>query len=290
MSNQIAKKKEKITDLVLQRVLQKQMDGSIHLPSNYSAQNAMMAAYLILQETKNKNDESVLATCTQPSIANALMNMVVQGLNPNKQQCYFIPYGKTLTMQRSYLGTIAVTKRLEGVKDVKGYPVYKDDKFELDFDILTGKQTIKEYKPTTNRNEKDLIGAFALIIGEEDILHVEWMTMDQIKKAWNQGQMKGNSGAHKNFPDQMAIKTVINRACKTYAKTSDDSGLITSMLTQQTDEEVEVEIAENANVEILESEEVDEKTYIDPETGEVLEEELAEPKEVAEPQTGKAPF
>ncbi len=290
MKNQIEKKKENITDLVLQRVIAKQMDGSIHLPNNYSAQNAIMGAYLKLQELKDKSGNSVLATCTQPSIANSLMNMVVQGLNPNKEQCYFIPYGNQLTLQRSYLGTIAVTKRLEGVKDVKGYPVYKDDKFELDFDILTGKQTIKEYKPTTNRSEKDLIGAFALIIGENDILHVEWMTMDQIKKAWNQGQMKGNSGAHKNFPDQMAIKTVISRACKTYAKTSDDSGLITSMLTQQTDEEVEVEIAENANVEILESEDVEEPTYVDEETGEVLEEELAEPKEVAEPQTGKAPF
>ncbi len=286
MSNQLAKKKENITELVLQRVIEKQMDGSIHLPNNYSAQNAIMGAYLKLQEIKDKSGNSVLTTCTQPSIANALMNMVVQGLNPNKEQCYFIPYGKSLTLQRSYLGTIAVTKRIDGVKDVKGYAVYKDDKFKLGFDVLTGKQILKEFESSTNKNEKDLIGAFALIIGEDEILHVEYMTMDQVKKAWNQGQMKGNSGAHKNFPDQMAIKTVINRACKTYAKTSDDSGLITSILAQQTDEEVSTEIAANANVEILEADEVEDATYIDEDTGEVIEEEAQQEA----PTTAKAPF
>jgi recombination protein RecT len=40
-----------------------------------------------------------------------------------------------------------------------------------------------------------------------------------------QGATKGGSPAHKNFPDQMAIKTVISRACKTFISSSDDSAL-----------------------------------------------------------------
>ena len=47
--------------------------------------------------------------------------------------------------------------------------------------------------------------------------------MQQIKDSWNQGAMKGNSPAHKLFPDQMAEKTVINRACKLIIRTSDDA-------------------------------------------------------------------
>ncbi len=38
--------------------------------------------------------------------------------------------------------------------------------------------------------------------------------MDQIRKSWQQGAAKGNSGAHNNFTDQMCKKTVISRACK----------------------------------------------------------------------------
>ena len=64
--------------------------------------------------------------------------MVTQGIKSMKNQCYFIPYGNKLNFQRSYLGTIAITKRIPGVKDVKGYAVYKDDEFETEFDVITG--------------------------------------------------------------------------------------------------------------------------------------------------------
>lgn len=50
--------------------------------------------------------------------------------------------------------------------------------------------------------------------------------MSQIKAAWRQGPTKGESPAHKNFPDQMAIKTVINRALKIDINSSDDSALL----------------------------------------------------------------
>lgn len=81
------------------------------------------------------------------------------------------------------------------------------------------------------------------------------MDMLQIKNAWNQGTMKGNSPAHKNFPDQMAIKTVINRACKKYANTTDDSDKIVELINramEETDNELVEEIEQNANKQELE--------------------------------------
>lgn len=274
-----------VTDLVLNRVIQKQMQGTLQLPTNYSPQNALLSAYLMLQDAQTRDKKPVLEACTQASIANALMEMVVQGLNPTKGQVYFIPYGNQLQMQRSYMGTIAITKRLSGVKDVKGYPVYKGDKFSLGFDVLSGKQTLKEYEPSTARKETDLIGAFAIVIGENEILHTEYMTMDQIRSAWRMGQTKGDSPAHKGFPDQMAVKTVINRACKLFANTSDDSGLISGLINAQTDSEVELEIDENANQELLDDGMPEpEYEHIDEEI--VIEEEVAEEQE----EQTKAPF
>ena len=279
--NELAKQEKTIVDSVQNRITEMQNKGSIELPNNYSVGNALKSAYLILQETQTSGKKPVLQACTQESIANSLLDMATQGLNPSKDQCYFIAYGNKLTMSRSYLGTIALTKRIKGVKDVKGYAVYKDDKFELGFDILTGKQKILEFCPGLNRDSKNLIGAFALILGDNEILHTEYMDINQIHNAWNQGSMKGNSGAHKNFPDQMAIKTVINRACKYYVSTSDDSDKIAEFMNksvEDTDRELEEEKKEFANKEVVEIENVD------VETGEIIE------VEIEETNNNQAPF
>ena len=285
MSNELVKQEKTIVDSVQKRIAEMQNSGSIELPNNYSVGNALKSAYLILQETQTSGKKPVLQACTQESIANSLLDMATQGLNPSKDQCYFIAYGNKLTMERGYLGTIALTKRIKGVKDVKGYAVYKDDKFELGFDILTGKQKILEFCPGLNRDPKNLIGAFALILGDDEILHTEYMDINQIHKAWEQGSMKGNSGAHKNFPDQMAIKTVINRACKYYVSTSDDSDKVAEFMNksvEDTDRELEEDKKEFANKEVIYVEEIPEN--VDVETGEIIEAEIEETNE------NQAPF
>lgn len=265
MKNEIKKIEEKqITDIVFNKVVALQAQGAIDFPNNYSVGNALKSAYLMLQQATTTDKKPVLQACTQESIANALLDMVVQGLNPAKQQCYFIPYGNQLTLSRSYLGTIALTKRLKGVKDVVAYPIYKNDKLDIGFDILTGKTKINEFKPSLAHNIQELIGALGIIVGEKEPLYVEYMNMDQIKKAWEQGRMKGKSGAHINFADQMAIKTVINRICKRYVNTADDSDKIADLINQsveEVDNAMEIEIAENANIKELPLDEIEEVEF-----------------------------
>lgn len=265
MKNEIKKIEEKqITDIVFNKVVALQAQGAIDFPNNYSVGNALKSAYLILQEAKTREKKPVLQACTQESIANALLDMVVQGLNPTKQQCYFIPYGNQLTLSRSYLGTIALTKRLKGVKDVVAYPVYKNDVLDIGFDILTGKTKINEFKPSLEHKAQDLTGALGIVVGENEILYLEYMNMEQIKNAWNQGTMKGNSPAHKNFPDQMAIKTVINRVCKKYVNAADDSDKIADLISKsaaEVDNELEVEMITNANAKELPLDEIEEVEF-----------------------------
>lgn len=265
MKNEIKKIEEKqITDIVFNKVVDLQARGAIDFPNNYSVGNALKSAYLILQEAKTREKKPVLQVCTQESIANTLLDMVVQGLNPTKQQCYFIPYGNQLTLSRSYLGTIALTKRLKGVKDVVAYPIYKNDKLDIGFDILTGKTKINEFKPALDHKAQDLIGALCIVVGENEILYLEYMNMEQIRNAWNQGTMKGNSPAHKNFPDQMAIKTVINRVCKKYVNAADDSDKIADLISktaEEVDNELEVEMITNANAKELPLDEIEEVEY-----------------------------
>lgn len=116
MANQVATKQPKLTDIVLERVNQMKSTQHLSLPKNYNASNALNAAFLELQKVQDRNRQPALDVCSRDSIVKSLLDMTLQGLSPAKDQCYFIVYGKELQMQRSYFGTVAAVKRLDGVK------------------------------------------------------------------------------------------------------------------------------------------------------------------------------
>ncbi len=224
---QVAKIDKTLADSVLLRVNQFKNLGELKLPADYSPENALKSAWLLLLETKDRDNKPVLETCSKESIANALFSMVVQGLSPMKRQCSFIAYGGKLQMQREYAGSIALAKRYGGVKDVTANVIYKGDDFQYEIDGSTGrKKIVKHIQKFEDIEGNNILGAYATLIMEDGTTDVEVMTMKQINAAWQQGATKGNSPAHKGFPDQMAKKTVINRACKLRITTSDDSALI----------------------------------------------------------------
>lgn len=281
-----------ITDQVFLRVDEMQKEGSLHLPKNYSAGNALKSAMLNLYEVKDRNRRPALEVCTKASVANALLDMITQGLNVAKNQGYFIVYGNKLVFQRSYFGEMAIAKRLDGIKDIKGYVVYEGDKLELGFDIKTGKVGIKNYEPGLNRNPNSIIGAMCLIIGEgeEGIIHTEYMDMSQIRAAWGMGQTDGNSKAHQNFPDQMALKTVINRACKYYVNSSTGQDEIAQIVNQQASAAVEElgedkrQLANTKDLFLDEPEETEQEEAEEVEVEAEIVEEKAEEKEIKEDQ------
>ena len=261
-NKEITVKQKTITDNVLTRIKEMEGDGMIQMPYNYSYQNALKSAWLVLQETQTRDKKPVLEVCSQTSICNALLDMCVQGLSVAKKQGYFIPYGNKLEFSRSYLGTVAVTKRLTGVKDVKAYCIYEGDEFEQEFDIDTATMKITKFNPRIeNRDNSKIKGAFAVVVMDDPREnYVEVMTMKEIKDAWNQGQTKGNSGAHKNFTQEMSKKTVTNRACKHFYSTSDDSDILIESINRTTEYNKE-DIIESTVQEV--SEEIEEKACTD---------------------------
>jgi recombinational DNA repair protein RecT len=176
-------------------------------------------------------------SCTNESIYNALLDMAVQGLNPGKKQCYFIAYGNQLLLQRSYMGTVMVAKRLGGIKDVHANVVYLGDDFKYDVIIEGGVDIVNHSSALENRGPDKIIAAYAAIKLNDGGRYTELMTISEIKKAWGQGATRGNSPAHQNFPEEMAKKTVINRACKLFVNTSDDSDLLSDSFNRTTDNE-----------------------------------------------------
>ena len=232
-NTEMVKKELNVVDQTLQRVLSMQENKELQLPKDYSAANALKSAWLILQ------DKPELLQCTRESIAYALLSMVVQGLNPVKHQCSFIKYGSKLTLQREYQGSIAIAKRV-GLKSVVANAVFEGDEFEFQVNPETGRKQINKHVSSISSFGGEVKGAYAVIEMNDGQRNVEVMSIAQIRKAWEQGSTKGNSPAHKNFPDQMACKTVINRAVKGIINSSDDAALF--------EEEEQTETAFVANV------------------------------------------
>lgn len=223
----VAKVQEKtISDHVLTSLRQMETEQQITLPKDYSAANALKSAWLMLQDAVDKDKKPVLETCTRNTIANALLDMCVQGLNPAKKQCYFIAYGNKLQLSRSYMGTLAVARRVAGLIEANAQLVYQGDEFSYEIDPNSGRIKILSHKQDfENIDTSKIKGAYCVLLLEGGKTKVEVMSIAQIKKAWEQGATKGGSPAHNNFTDQMAIKSVINRACKILINSSDDSTL-----------------------------------------------------------------
>ena len=293
-NNQVAVVEKNIVDNVANRVKEFQKNGELVFPENYIPENALKSAYLMLHETKDSSKNPVLQSCTNTSIANSLLSMVVQGLNPDKKQCYFIAYGKTLQLQRSYFGAIHVAKTVDpNIKDIYGKVVYEGD--DLKYEIKHGKEIITSHMQSFGNIDKTkIVGAYATVLYKDGTELSTIMTFDQIKQAWSQSSMKpvdekGNIkeySTHGKFTADMAEKTAINKACKYIINSSSDSNIIAKFARQLDSEMAEAEtkaiIEENANTEYLD---------FDEETGEVFEteDEIIEESEVIEEETEESP-
>ncbi|MEC4049771.1 RecT family recombinase [Flavobacterium sp. SUN046] len=219
---QVATVKKDITTQVLAKIDAFQSNGELKLPQDYNVENALKSAYIILSNPK----DNLLAKCAPASVAEALLKMVVYGVSPIKKQCYFIPYGDKLECSISYAGNVAIAKRYGKLKSIKGNAVFEGDTFEFEVDNVTGRRkVIKHVQTLDSIGTGKIKGAYAVVELNDGTIDTEVMSINQIQQSWNQGGSKGNSPAHKNFADQMAIKTVINRACKLLISSSDDSVL-----------------------------------------------------------------
>ena len=256
MESNLSLIKKDTVDVVAEKVRGFQESGEIHLPANYSVENAMKSAWLLLQSLETRDKKPVLQECSRDSIANSLLDMAVQGLNPAKKQCYFIAYGKQLSCQRSYFGTMEVAKFVAGAKDVYAQVIYADDEFE--YELYKGrKRILKHSQKLDNVSSDKIVAAYCTIEFEDPEKNItEIMTMEQIRASWAKSR---NGGAvQKEFPEEMAKRTVVNRACKSLINSSNDSALLMDTIIRAEKDSSEVavtaEIAENANIETIDVE------------------------------------
>ena len=246
--------KQNVVDLIGRKIKGYIMAGELSLPQDYSVNNALKEAWLVLLRVKDRQGKPVLHFCTKPSIVNTLLNMVILGLNPINDQIYFIPYGDQLTCQISHLGLMAVAKRVNPLIYNFHYGiVYEEDEFE--YEILNGEKMIQKHKQSLrNINKEKIQGAYCTVdsrgstgIGIFFDLGIktktEIMTFEEIKQSWKQSIQRpidehGNvrpDTTHGKFTAEMCLKAVISKCCKVLMKPSSDNAFLLKTLEEVED-------------------------------------------------------
>ena len=219
----LATTKEQTLTSVQNRIAELQ-EGGFKLPSNYSPENALQSAWLMLQDVQTRDKKPALEACSKNSIAMSLFKMVQLGLNPAKNQCYFVPYGNDLVCMTSYFGQVLIAKRA-GLKDVKANLILEGDEFNYKIEA-DGRKVITQHNQPFENFGNAIIGAYCVVTLPDGVQDTDIMTIDEIKQSWKQGATNGNSPAHKNFEGEMAKRTVTNRAIKMFVNSSDDAVLM----------------------------------------------------------------
>jgi recombination protein RecT len=229
-----ATKFEHLIDRLISRINSMIKQGIIDIPIDYSPFNAIHAAHMELRS----NDKKPIRTCSNSSIAVALLKMVVFGLNPLKKQIDFIPYNNKLTAQPSYFGEVALLKRHCGIDKVSSGIAYEDDLFEIGYP--DGELAVLDHKTEIENWNKPIIAAYCKVYKDGKVIHTEIRTKEQLETAWKESKNYGK--VHNKFPVEMAKRTVLRGASKILLNTSDDYHIIENRLNGQA---IEIQINES---------------------------------------------
>lgn len=225
MANDLTQTTQRSLDEQVIGNLERLREQGLEMPPGYSPQNALKSAFFELTNNTGGNLLQMAASNQEmkTSISNALLDMVIQGLSPAKKQCYFIKYGNKVQLMRSYFGTMAVLDRVTGGADITPVVVRQGDEFEVAMDGPN--MVVKKHETKFENLDNEIIAAYVVIklANGKEITTV--MTKKQIDQSWAKSKMKG-SGPQKEFPEEMAKRTVINRAAKSLINTSNDNDLI----------------------------------------------------------------
>lgn len=244
---QTTTQEKNLSDIVKNRIYELVSQKRIDLPANYSVGNAITQAWLIIQDTKDTNGIPVLKSCTKESIVNAMLDMAIMGLNPNKHG-WFIPFGNKLRWYTSVYGKSAVTKRIKGVENEPiGTIIYDGDEIELGFNEL-GEEIVTSHKSSWNNKLKGVrTGVYATCI-VRGIKRSALMTMEEVKEAWMKNPSKKNNKDHVDFQGEFMKRTAIGRLTKTIIKTSNDDDLLADVFVRNEDENIRLSESEYSTV------------------------------------------
>lgn len=207
-----------ITDGILNRVTVMTAKEGLKLPKNYSPSNALKFAYLDLKQNNLLNTD-------KEALAASLLNMCVQGLSPQKKQCYFINYGGKVQLMRSYHGDRAVAILAGLAKDIQAYVIYEGDEVNITYEAETNYLQVEHKTDFSHWNNK-IVGAYAVAVMPDGSKRYDLMTYERIRKSWNMSSNKSNNKLQDQFDTDACQRTVTRHLVKNLFNQSNDDSLV----------------------------------------------------------------
>ncbi|MCI1244502.1 MAG: recombinase RecT [Bacilli bacterium] len=220
-----------ISDSVLGSINKLITEGQLKFPDGYPVGNECKLAYLSIIQNQQ------LAGVTPASIGTAIVDTLVQGLKVEQKQCYYIKYGNKCQMFRSYFGDIAVAYGTKLVSDIKAVVVRQDDDFETD--VVDDEEVVVRHHSSFANHDKPIIAAYAEALMANGKKRYCVMSKKEIDQSWL--KTKSTGGTQREFPQEMAKRTVIRRLVKMIFNTANTKdnfiGTIVESYNRTTDDE-----------------------------------------------------
>ena len=257
------------------------------MPKDYNYVNAVKATMLKLQEVKDKNGKPALEVCTPSSIQSALFEMVVKGLDVSKNQAYLVVYNDKLQLQESYFGKVLQVKRIFPEWEPRPNIVHEGDTFKYTVNPETGRRELVEHTQSLENLDKPIVGGYIYLPCADGGKDLYVMTAKQIAAAWAKSRTGG--GTAKQFPEKMAMKTLVNSGCTMVINSTPSQSNIADNSDDPNAPESSQEYADAEEV-VEVSELPDAPQDVDTETGEIKNEPVPESPVQAQTQNDDSDF
>lgn len=216
------------------------------LPGDFNKQRFALNFVSLIQ------DKPELQKYSKEVLATALVRSAQDNLDALNNEVYIYKgYGDKLTYTPSYKGLrkMAIEKSVRPIKDIYAKPIYEKDTVEETF--MNGEAKLVYKSNFMNRGK--WIGVLAVCVFQDNSEIYELMDMDDINAVKAKSK---NSGAWRDFPIEMAKKSVIRRLCKQITldfkdKQQADMFTGTDEFISDPKEQAAKDISENANTEEL---------------------------------------
>ena len=197
----------------------KKPEMAIAVPKGYNIGNEVSSLIFAISQVKDKDGRSALEICSPAQVMNEVKDCIVQGLSVSKKHVYPIIYGGQLSLQRSYYGTLAALSYMFPYLQVYANVLYEGDEYDLITDDLMGFTYVTNVRSKIENHDKPIIAAYGNIIDTRTKERVYGLVMswNEIQKNWAKSKTPPEKNSvQKDFPQEMAKRTLINRMCKMF--------------------------------------------------------------------------
>lgn len=197
---------------------------ALSVPKGYNVGNEVSAMIFAISQIQDMSKKSALDVCSEDQVMNEVKDAVIQGLSISKKHVYPIIYGGKLSLQRSYFGTIAALSYMFPDYLVVANVLYEGDTYDYCTDEIAGYNYITNVHSSLANRDGEIIGAYAVIYDKntKERIYGCVMTMKEIQANWNKSKSKDRT-TQKEFPQEMAKRTVINRCCKMFVNSGSNT-------------------------------------------------------------------